>query len=352
MSYIASTALSTKPIPVTRLSRIFDIVQCDCTIPLQKQKGHQVFKTCLPYMDEGTHGSLVWAHSGQPMHLTGSHSLAAIHFYPGLIGVPAEPLLCSHTSHKLNQRKVLRAHTSMHIVRISLQHQARRYLSGGEMYAHPPARVGSAPPYPYPAHATDASTPTDRSLSPDLSAMFDKGFLKTPRAAARSPRPKRRARPVQVDHTASALRAEFCCVQALNSMRCACWLLSFYHIIVCLFCVSVVFLHCLSTLPAYASAIFSGDIHFPCYLHDCLPLFWQEPPAWDKSHKGPVVRGGAGLQRGDRGVNQQESLQELKQRFMARLQQVGNPFKPLKSMAPAVCLLFVTHAAFRHSCCV
>ena len=84
MSYIASTALSTKPIPVTRLSRIFDTVQCDCTIPLQEQKGHQVFKTCLPYMDEGTHGPLVWAHSGltQPMHLTGSHSLASIHFYP------------------------------------------------------------------------------------------------------------------------------------------------------------------------------------------------------------------------------------------------------------------------------
>ncbi|KAL0050639.1 hypothetical protein WJX82_003908 [Trebouxia sp. C0006] len=117
---------------------------------------------------------------------------------------------------------------------------------GGEMYAHPSARVGSAPPYPYPARTTDAGTPTDRSLSPDLSAMFDKGFLKTPRAAARSPRPKRRARPV------------------------------------------------------------------------------QEPPAWDKSHKGAVVRGGAGLQRGDRGVNQQESLQELKQRFMARLQQAND----------------------------
>jgi len=77
------------------------------------------------------------------------------------------------------------------------------------MYAHPPARVGSAPPYPYPAHATDASTPTDRSLSPDLSAMFDKGFLKTPRAAARSPRPKHRARPAQVDHTASTVIANF-----------------------------------------------------------------------------------------------------------------------------------------------
>ncbi|KAL0021454.1 hypothetical protein WJX79_002812 [Trebouxia sp. C0005] len=117
---------------------------------------------------------------------------------------------------------------------------------GGEMYAHPPARVGSAPPYPYPAHATDASTPTDRSLSPDLSAMFDKGFLKAPRAAARSPRPKRRARPA------------------------------------------------------------------------------QEPLAWDRSHKGAVVRGGVGLQRGDRGVNQQDSLQELKQRFMARLQQAND----------------------------
>ena len=74
------------------------------------------------------------------------------------------------------------------------------------------------------------------------------------------------------------------------------------------------------------------NIHLPYYLHDFLPLFWQEPPAWDKSHKGAGVRGGAGLQRGDRGVNQQESLQELKQRFMARLQQVGNPSQPCRVM--------------------
>jgi len=161
--------------------------------------------------------------------------------------VLADPLLCSHSSHKLSQRKILQAHTSMHIVGISLQHQPCCYLSGGELYSHPPARVGSAPPYPYPAHATDASTPTDRSLSPDLSAMFDKGLLKTPRAAARSPRPKRRARPVQVDYTASPVTANF--------VANACWaiVLLLPDRVVC--CSSAVFLHCLPTLPAYTSAM-------------------------------------------------------------------------------------------------
>ncbi len=98
-------------------------------------------------------------------------------------------------------------------------------------------------------------------------------------------------------------------------------------------CVFVLNQCCISALSFNSTCIyfcnFLRNIHFLYYLHDFLPLFWQEPPAWDKSHKGAVVRGGAGLQRGDRGVNQQESLQELKQRFMARLQQVGDPSKPL-----------------------
>jgi len=34
---IASTALSTKPVPVTLLSTIFDIIECDCAILVQKQ---------------------------------------------------------------------------------------------------------------------------------------------------------------------------------------------------------------------------------------------------------------------------------------------------------------------------
>ncbi|KAL0032035.1 hypothetical protein WJX77_001643 [Trebouxia sp. C0004] len=151
-------------------------------------------------------------------------------------------------THSLASRQPLRGSPPPQQARVAAPWQPWRMYQtrGGEMYAHSPARLGSAPPYPYPAHATDASTPTDRSLSPDLSAMFDKGFLKTPRAAAKSPRPKRRARPA------------------------------------------------------------------------------LEPPAWDNSHKRAVVRGGAGLQRGDRGVSQQESLQELKQRFMARLQQAND----------------------------
>ncbi len=117
------------------------------------------------------------------------------------------------------------------------------------MYAHPPARVGSAPPYPYPAHTTDASTPTDRSLSPDLSAMFDKGFLKTPRAAARSPRPKRRARPVQVDYTASPVTA--------NVVANACWAIVLLLPDRVFFCSSVCISALISTLPAYTSAIHS-----------------------------------------------------------------------------------------------
>lgn len=69
---------------------------------------------------------------------------------------------------------------------------------GHQAATYSPARVSSPPSYPSPAFRATVSSPLDSSLSPDLSAMFDKGFLKSPRAVARSPRPKRRAKVLQV----------------------------------------------------------------------------------------------------------------------------------------------------------
>jgi len=52
---------------------------CTCVVRITLCCGHMhcqhsSVKTCLPYMDEGTHGLPVWAHSGQPTLSNGSHS--------------------------------------------------------------------------------------------------------------------------------------------------------------------------------------------------------------------------------------------------------------------------------------
>ncbi len=58
------------------------------------------------------------------------------------------------------------------------------------MPSHSPSKV---PAEPYHTYGAVDSSPTDRSLSPDLSAMFSKDFLKSPRATVKSPRAKRKA---------------------------------------------------------------------------------------------------------------------------------------------------------------
>lgn len=60
----------------------------------------------------------------------------------------------------------------------------------------------------------------------------------------------------------------------------------------------------------------------------------QEPPGWNSSHKGALGRETGGRQGGGRGDEQKESLQELKERFMARLQEVGTPVDP-KGSSPS-----------------
>lgn len=74
--------------------------------------------------------------------------------------------------------------------------------------------------------------------------------------------------------------------------------------------------------PAGAQCIFGSNVDL------------QEPPGWNNSHKGALGRDMGGRQGVGRGVDQKESLQELKERFMARLQEVGTPVDP-KSSTPS-----------------
>ena len=67
------------------------------------------------------------------------------------------------------------------------------WLPGNHVPAVPPPRHPPQLIQAYAPYGTAAGNLSDRTLTPDLSAMFDKGFLKSPRAAARSPRVKRKS---------------------------------------------------------------------------------------------------------------------------------------------------------------
>ena len=67
------------------------------------------------------------------------------------------------------------------------------WLPGNHVPAVPPPRHPPQLIQAYAPYGTAAGNLTDRTLTPDLSAMFNKGFLKSPRAAARSPRVKQKS---------------------------------------------------------------------------------------------------------------------------------------------------------------